>query len=224
MPHRIADQAGPTCTRQRIVDAAIRSYREIGYRKTAVADIARGASMSPANVYRFFRSRRAIEEGVMADLLADVSAVAEAAARTDGPAVQRLCAAFRAISQLHEHRLANDTRLHELVDAAASANWPIFLSCADRIRGIVRSIVAAGQASGELRPGSPLALTCCLLDAMDGYLNPSRTDLRAVRPTFDEMMNFCAGALCNAVASADCRFTASSPPRKLRERSRPVRA
>lgn len=217
-------QAGPTCTRRRIVDAAIRSYREIGYRKTAVADIARGASMSPANVYRFFRSRRAIEERVVAELLAEVSAAAEAAARTDGPAVQRLCATFGAISQLHEHRLANDTRLHELVDVAASANWPISRSCADRIRGIVRSIVAAGQASGELRPGSPLALTCCLLDAMDSYLNPSRIGAKTVRPTFNEMMNFCAGALRNALASADYRLTASSPPRKPREKSRPVRA
>jgi hypothetical protein len=30
---------------------------------------------------------------------------------------------------------------------------------------------------------------------MDGYLNPSRINAATVRPTFDEMMDFCAGAL-----------------------------
>ena len=40
-------------------------------------------------------------------------------------------------------------------------------------------------------------MTCCLLEAMDGYL--IRADQRAtVRPTFDEMMDFCADALRHA--------------------------
>jgi len=40
-----------------------------------------------------------------------------------------------------------------------------------------------------------MAMTCCLLEAMDGYFNPLRINAAAVRPTFDEMMDFCAGAL-----------------------------
>ena len=40
-----------------------------------------------------------------------------------------------------------------------------------------------------------MAMTCCLLEAMDGYLSPSRINKTTVRPTFDEMMDFCAGAL-----------------------------
>ena len=51
MQQRIG-QAGSSCIRRRIVQAAIRLHREIGFKKTTVADIARGASMSPANVYR----------------------------------------------------------------------------------------------------------------------------------------------------------------------------
>jgi hypothetical protein len=52
-------QAGSPCIHQRIVQAAIRLHRQIGFKKTTVADIARGASMSPANVYRFFASKQA---------------------------------------------------------------------------------------------------------------------------------------------------------------------
>jgi AcrR family transcriptional regulator len=193
MPQRIC-QVGSSCIRGRIVQAAIRLHRRIGFKKTTVADIARGASMSPANVYRFFPSKQAIKEAVVADLFEHVSASATLAAR-GGSALERLTAALRAISRFHEHLLENDGKQHELVAAAVRENWAVALSYADRLRELVRGIIAAGQASGELGPGSPIAMTCCLLEAMDGYLNPSRINAAAVRPTFDEMMDFCAGAL-----------------------------
>ena len=137
------------------------------FKKTTVADIARGASMSPANVYRFFASKQAIEEAVAADLFEQVSAAATLAALLSGSALERLTAALSAISQLHEHRLENDSKVHELVAAAVRENWAVAQSYADRIRGLVRTIIAGGQASGELRPGNPMAMTCCLLEAMD---------------------------------------------------------
>jgi AcrR family transcriptional regulator len=193
MPERIR-QARSSCIRRRIIQATIRLHREIGFKKTTVADIARGASMSPANVYRFFPSRQAIEEAIVADLLEHV-VVAATLAACGGSALERLTAALRAISQLNEHRLENDSKQHELVAAAVRENWTVALSHADRIRGLVRAIIAAGQASGELRPGSPMAMTCCVLEAMDGYLSPSRIDAATLRPTFDAMMDFCAGAL-----------------------------
>ena len=191
---QICESRSPLISRQ-IVQAAIRLHREIGFKKTTVADIARGASMSPANVYRFFPSRQALEEAVVADLLEKVSAAATLAACGGGPALERLTAVLRTISQLHDNRLANDSKLHELLAAADRESWPAILSYADRIRGVVRSIIAAGQASREVRPGSPMTLTCCLLEAMDAYLSPSRVNAATVRPTFDEMIGFCAGAL-----------------------------
>jgi len=202
-------QAGLSCTRERIVQAAIRLYREIGYRKTTVADVARDAAMSPANLYRFYPSRRALEEAVVTELLEEVSAAAASAARSGRSGLERLNAAFGAISRMNEHRLANDIRLHELVVAAGQANWLASLSHADRLRGVVRSIIAAGQVNGEFRGGSPMALACCLLDAMDAYLNPSRVKATALRPAFDEMMRFCAGALGNAA------FAGPAPPQLI---------
>ncbi|OKO75606.1 transcriptional regulator [Bradyrhizobium sp. NAS96.2] len=204
-------QVGSSCTRERIVQAAIRLYREIGYRKTTVADVARDASMSPANLYRFYPCRRALEEAVVTELLEEVSAAAASAARSGRSGLERLNAAFRAVSRMHEDRLANNVRLQELVVAAAQENWPASLSHADRLRRVVQSVIAAGQAGGEFRAGSPMALACCLLDAMDAYLNPSLIKAAALRPAFDEMMNFCAGALSNAasVNEAPSQMTSS---------------
>lgn len=202
-------RTGSSCTRERIMQAAITSYRQIGYRKTTVADVARGASMSPANLYRFYPSRHALEEAVVTELLEQVSMAAASAARSGRSGLERMSAVMSAVSRMHEDRLANDVRLHELVVAAGQANWVACLSHADRLRGVVRSIVAAGQLCGEFRGGSPMALACCLLDAMDAYLNPSRIKATALRPAFGEMMRFCAGALGNTA------FANSVPPQLI---------
>jgi AcrR family transcriptional regulator len=165
-------QVGSSSIRLRIVQAAVRLHSEIGFRKTTVADIARTASMSPANVYRFFPSRQAIEEAVVADLF-------------------------------------------EPIAAAVRENWAVALSYAERIWGLLRGIIAAGQASGELRQGSPMAMTCCLLEAMDGYLNPSRIDAATVRPTFDEMMDFCVGALRHPALDQSVDLVADLCPKSV---------
>ncbi len=93
-------------------------------------------------------SKQAIEEAVVADLFEQVSAAATLAAR-GGSALERLTAALSAISQLHEHRLENDSKLHELIAAAVRENWAVALSYADRIRGLVRAIIAGR--TGERR-------------------------------------------------------------------------
>ena len=62
-----------TDTRERILVVAERLFRQIGYQKTTVADIAKELRMSPANVYRFFDSKKAIHEGVARGLMGEVS-------------------------------------------------------------------------------------------------------------------------------------------------------
>ncbi|MEA4855725.1 helix-turn-helix domain-containing protein, partial [Solidesulfovibrio sp.] len=41
-------------TKSRIIEAAENLFREVGYSKTTVADIASALGMSPANIYRYF--------------------------------------------------------------------------------------------------------------------------------------------------------------------------
>ncbi|WP_426419674.1 TetR/AcrR family transcriptional regulator [Bradyrhizobium genosp. A] len=198
MPEQISKRGRASFSRARIIEAAIRLYRDIGHKKTTVADIARRASMSSANVYRFFPSKQAIEEAVVTKLLEEVSVAAAHAARGGGSALQCLSAALKAVSDLHADRAANDSKLHELLGLAAREIWPITLSHADRIRGIVRPVIAAGQDASEVRQGSPMTLACCLLEAMDAYLSPLRITACTIRPTFDEMMDYSARSLCSA--------------------------
>ncbi|RXT35253.1 TetR/AcrR family transcriptional regulator [Bradyrhizobium betae] len=184
--------------RRRIMQAAIHLYGEMGHNKTTVGDIARSLSMSSANVYRFFPSRRAIEEAVVQEVLDETVSAAAEAAGGSGPALRRLAAILKAIADCNEARPAKHRRLHDLIAQAVRQNWTVVLAYDDRIRGLVRPIIGAGQARGELQGGSPMALTCCLLQAMDVHLNPSRVGAATLRPSFDEMLRFSTGALRRA--------------------------
>jgi AcrR family transcriptional regulator len=181
--------------RRRIVQVAIHLYGEMGHKKTTVADIARSLSMSLASVYRFFPSRRAIEEAVVQQVLEEAVSAAAEAAGGSGPALRRLAAILKAIADCNEARPAKHRRLQDLITLAVRQNWRVVLTYDDRIRGLVRPIVGAGQARGDLQGGSPMALTCCLLEAMDVHLNPSRAGAATLRPSFEKMSRFCLGAL-----------------------------
>ena len=66
-----------TDTREKILVVAERLFRQIGYQKTTVADIAKELRMSPANVYRFFDSKKSIHEGVARTLMGEVEIAME---------------------------------------------------------------------------------------------------------------------------------------------------
>jgi len=72
--------------RARILEAAEEQFRRVGYHRTSVADIAAQLGMSPANIYRFFPSRDAINESICGRVVNEVADIASAIARTNAPA------------------------------------------------------------------------------------------------------------------------------------------
>src|SRR5882757_1418746 len=77
--------------RSRIVAMAEHLFRVYGYQKTTVADIAKELKMSPANVYRFFQSKKELTEAVAHLLMGEVEAAATAIATNSvEPAASRL--------------------------------------------------------------------------------------------------------------------------------------
>jgi len=69
--------------RARIMEAAEEQFRRVGYHRTSVADIAAELGMSPANIYRFFPSRDAINESICGRVVNEVADIAFAIARTN---------------------------------------------------------------------------------------------------------------------------------------------
>ena len=68
--------------RARILEVAEEQFSRVGYHRTSVADIAAQLGMSPANIYRFFPSRDAINESICGRVVNEVADIASAIART----------------------------------------------------------------------------------------------------------------------------------------------
>ena len=134
-------------------------FRRIGFYKTSVADIASELGMSPANVYRFFPSRDAINQSICARVVNEAADIAFAIARTNAPAKEKLEQLLTAVHHHNKTMLLNARPIHELIVAATQENWPIIKAHMERMVTIFEAIIrgASKQASSTskmpLKPG-----------------------------------------------------------------------
>lgn len=141
-----------TDTRARIEAVAEALFRRIGYQKTTVADIARELSMSPANVYRFFPSKSAINEAIAAHMLDGVVAGAEAITAGPGPAPARLRALLHHLFESDLRLFIQERRMHDMVEAAMTEHWGVVEGFIVAIKAITARILADGIADGAFAP------------------------------------------------------------------------
>jgi AcrR family transcriptional regulator len=186
-----------TDTRERILVVAERLFREIGYQKTTVADIAKVLRMSPANVYRFFDSKKAIHEGVARVLMAEVEDAAHAIAAKRGPAALRLRELLISIHRMNSERYVGDSKLHEMVEIAMVESWEVCVAHMEEIAKTVGGVIAEGAASGEFWvPDVPQA-AMCTCSAMIRFFHPQMIAQCANKPgpSIDQMIDFILAAL-----------------------------
>jgi AcrR family transcriptional regulator len=192
----ISDHIEPD-TRERILVVAERLFREIGYQKTTVADIAKVLRMSPANVYRFFDSKKAIHEGVARSLMGEVEDAAQAIATRSGPAAGRLRELMTLIHRMNSERYVGDSKLHEMVEIAMEESWEVCVAHMERITQTIGAVIAEGAASGEFEaPDVPLAAMCACT-AMMRFFHPQMIAQCANKPgpSLDQMIDFVIAGL-----------------------------
>jgi AcrR family transcriptional regulator len=183
--------------RRRILVVAERLFREIGYQKTTVADIAKVLQMSPANVYRFFDSKKAIHKGVARHLMGEVEQAAEGIAAARGPAEQRLRDLLATVHRMNTERYIGDAKLHEMVAIAMEENWDVCVNHMQHIVGTIAEVIAEGAASGEFdAPDVPLAAGCACT-AMMRFFHPQMIAQAFDKdgPTLDQMIDFVLAGL-----------------------------
>lgn len=184
-------------TRARILVVAERLFREIGYQKTTVADIAKVLRMSPANVYRFFDSKKAIHEGVARGLMGGVEDAAQAIASGPGPAARRLREMMITIHRMNSERYVGNSKLHEMVEIAMQESWDVCVAHMERITGTIAEVIASGAASGEFEaPDVPLAAMCSCT-AMMRFFHPQMIAQCVDKPgpSIDQMIDFILAGL-----------------------------
>jgi AcrR family transcriptional regulator len=184
-------------TRERILVVAERLFREIGYQKTTVADIAKLLRMSPANVYRFFESKKAIHEGVARSLMGGVEDAAHAIAAKRGPAASRLRELMTTIHRMNSERYVGDSKLHEMVEVAMEESWEVCVAHMEHITETIGGVIAEGVASGEFEAADLPVTAMCACTAMMRFFHPQMIAQCANKPgpSLDQMIDFVLAGL-----------------------------
>jgi AcrR family transcriptional regulator len=179
-------------TRERILVVAERLFRQIGYQKTTVADIAKELRMSPANVYRFFESKKAIHEGVARTLMGEVETEAKRIADSPGPAAVRLRQLMKTIHQMNSERYVGDAKMHEMVEIAMEESWDVCVAHMELITNIIGEVIGQGTASGEFNVTDVPVAALCACNAMMRFFHPQMIAqvIDKPGPTIDQMIDF----------------------------------
>jgi len=186
-----------TDTRERILVVAERLFRQIGYQKTTVADIAKELRMSPANVYRFFDSKKSIHEGVARGLMGEVEVEAQRIADRPGPAAPRLRELMKTVNRMNTERYVGDSKLHEMVAIAMEEDWEVCNAHIMLITQTMGTVIAQGMASGEFEAADlELAALCCCT-GMIRFFHPQMIAQCANKPgpSIDQMIDFVIAGL-----------------------------
>ena len=184
-------------TRERILEVAERLFRQIGYQKTTVADIAKELRMSPANVYRFFDSKKSIHEGVARGLMGGVEQAAQTIVSQPGPAAARLRELMKTIHHMNSERYVDDSKMHEMVAIAMEEDWDVCIAHMERITETIGSVIAQGAASGEFEVKDVPLAAMCACTGMIRFFHPQMIAQCATKPgpSIDEMIDFIIAGL-----------------------------
>ncbi len=186
-----------TDIRERILEVAERLFRQLGYQKTTVGDIAKELRMSPANVYRFFDSKKAIHEGVARSLMSEVEEAMQAIVRKPGPAAARLRELITTVHRMNSERYIGDSKLHEMVEVAMEESWEVCVAHIQTIIEAIGGVIAQGLASGEFEVADVPLAAMCTCHAMVGYFHPQMIAqaMKKPHPSVDQMVDFVLASL-----------------------------
>jgi AcrR family transcriptional regulator len=141
---------GPDPTRERILDAADERFRQYGYGKTTMAEIAADVNMSAANLYRYFENKRDIGAGLALRCFAQKETLLAAVVqRADLDAAQKLEAYLLTLLR-YTHAQCNDRpRINELVEDIATHRADIVERKLQGEHRVIAAILDEGRRTGE---------------------------------------------------------------------------
>ena len=184
-------------TRERILEVAERLFRQIGYQKTTVGDIAKELRMSPANVYRFFESKKAIHQAVARSLMGEVELEAQRIVGKPGPVLERFRELLTTIHRMNTERYVGDSKLHEMVEIAMQEDWDVCVAHMECICSVIGEVIAQGAAAGDFEAPDLQLASLCTCTAMLRFFHPQMIAQTANKPgpSIDQMIDFVIAGL-----------------------------
>ena len=156
------------------LDAARACILDVGWRRTTLTEVARRAGVSRMTIYRSWSDMPQLLGDLMTREWGGVVAVAASGPEESGTVGRIVGTATRAITALRENEL-----FVRIVELDPELLLPYLLArrgrSQDAILGLVEEWVRAGQQTGDVRSGDPVAIARGLVLTTHGFVLSSHT-------------------------------------------------
>jgi TetR/AcrR family transcriptional regulator, repressor of the ameABC operon len=153
-------------THERIMVKADELFRQFGFGKTTVADIAAELGMSPANIYKFFSSKEAIIQASADRNLVVLSEAVQRHILASGAALDRIEKVLLTVYRHTVDILRNERQVFKLMIRAYEQKWDCVAAFDKFLLETLAKLVKEGMRAGEFKSGDSLATAHLLLDCL----------------------------------------------------------
>ena len=174
---------------------AVELFSHYGFSKTNIGDIAKACSMSPGNLYRYFKNKQGIGEAVVQDYMNDEVASVEAVLADpslDWEGRLRHLIVYAVENLIRQYK--QTPKMVELSDMICEGNSGILARHVEWQRQTVRAQLAEGVQLGVLKinPDELDKTSGIVLDSVRAFLIPKtldQTDLDTVPERVEAILN-----------------------------------
>jgi len=157
------------------LDAARACILDVGWRRTTLTEVARRAGVSRMTIYRTWSDMPQLLGDLMTREWANVvAAIVDGPESTGSPADRLVTALSGGVLALRANEL-----FVRIVELDPELLLPYLLSrrgrSQDAVLGLVEEWVRAGQETGDVRPGDPVAIARALVLATHGFVLSAHT-------------------------------------------------
>jgi AcrR family transcriptional regulator len=156
----------------RLVDIAKAHVRRFGYARTTVVGVAAEAGMTHANVYRYFPSKTALLDEVVASGLRPLEARLRDAADGADPAHDKLERMLIAVHRDYRAKLDEDPALFDLLIESLVRNRPSARKHRARVQSEIQRVLEEGVSSGAFAMTDRRRAMSLIFDAAHRFIHP----------------------------------------------------
>ena len=156
----------------RLVEIARAHVRRFGHARTTVVGVAAEAGMTHANVYRYFPTRTALLDEVVASGLRPLEARLREAADGADPSADKLERMLIAVHRDYRGKLDDDPELFDLLIDALLRNRPSARKHRARVQSEIQRVYEEGVASGAFAMTDRRRAMSLIFDAAHRFIHP----------------------------------------------------
>lgn len=145
-------KGAPADKRQAILDAALDLFRNYGYRRTSMEDIAQAAGVAKGTLYLYFKSKDELFEALARQLAEQVDANVQAAAARDLEVEEKIIAILEAKLGFMYCWILSSPHAAEFIHSKQQLSQDVFGPVDQRFRAALARALRDGVKLGEFDP------------------------------------------------------------------------